>query len=428
MIIHVVEQGDTVWKIANKYGVSPQKIITDNNLIDPDYLLIGQALVILVPDIVHIVRYGDTLSQIAMQYNTTVTTLLQNNPTLLDDPTLYVGEEIVISYKGDKLGSINVNGYAYPNINKDLLLKVLPYLTTLTIFGYGFTPDGNLIEINDQPLIELALENKVAPIMLLSSITESGTFDTERASTLFNNIDLQNKLIEEIIQTMKQKKYYGLDVDFEFINPKDREAYNAFLKNITQKLNAEGFTVNVDLAPKTSATQEGLLYEAHDYGTIGDISNTVLLMTYEWGYLYGPPLAVAPLNKVTEVVDYALTEIPNNKILMGIPNYAYDWTLPFVKGLSIANLIGNETVLQIARDFGAEIQYDEVAQSPYFNYWDTDNKEHVVWFEDPRSIQAKLNLINDKGLLGAGYWNLMKPFSQNWAVLNSIFDINKMIE
>ncbi len=428
MFIYIVKKGDTIWNIANQYGVSPQRIITDNGLSGPNNLVIGQALIILIPETVYTVQPNDTLIKIATQYNTTVMALIQNNPNLITNQNLYVGQQLIISFKGKKLRDITVNGYAYPDIDKQVLLKSLPYLTMLTIFGYGFDENGELIAIDDQPLINLALEFKVAPIMLLSSITETGTFSGERASYLFNHIDFQNALIDKIIAKMKQKGYYGLDIDFEYINPEDSKAYIDFLKNITEKLNAEGFTVNVDLAPKTSATQKGLLYEGHNYSQIGAISNTVLLMTYEWGYTYGPPMTVAPINNVREVINYAVTEIPVNKILMGIPNYGYDWTLPFEEGISKATSLGNEEAVQIAANYSAEIQYDEIAQSPYFNYWDYDNKEHIVWFEDVRSIKAKLGIIIEYNLLGTGYWNIMRPFSQNWALLNMMFNITKIVK
>ena len=80
-------------------------------------------------------------------------------------------------------------------------------------------------------------------------------------------------------------------------------------------------------------------------------------------------MAVAPLNKVREVVEYALTKIPASKINLGIPNYGYDWTLPFVQGASKAVTIGNIQAVQIAIANDASIQFDETAQSPYFQYF-----------------------------------------------------------
>ena len=143
--------------------------------------------------------------------------------------------------------------------------------------------------------------------------------------------------------------------------------------------------------------------------------------TYEWGYTYSAPMAVAPLPNVRRVVEYALTEIPARKIWLGIPNYGYSWPLPTDPGVTRATSISNQYAVELARKYGAEIQYDEKAQSPWFRYRDEDGGQHEVWFEDARSIRAKLGLIREYDLNGAGYWNLDRPFPQNWPVLNGEF-------
>ena len=129
----------------------------------------------------------------------------------------------------------------------------------------------------------------------------------------------------------------------------------------------------------------------------------------------------AGLSRLRRVVEYALTEIPPEKILLGIPNYGYDWTLPFVQGESRATSISNQYAVTLAADNGVDISYDSQAQAPFFRYRDDMGREHEVWFEDARSIRAKLSLISRYNLRGAGYWNLMRPFPQNWLVLNSMF-------
>lgn len=133
-------------------------------------------------------------------------------------------------------------------------------------------------------------------------------------------------------------------------------------------------------------------------------------------------MAVAPINKVREVLDYAVTAIPPEKIDMGIPNYGYDWPLPFEKGVTAARSIGNVEAIQIAAANNAVIQYDEVAQSPFFTY-NREGVEHIVWFEDVRSILAKLKLIPEYGFRGVGYWQLMRFFRQNWLLVNALFNI-----
>lgn len=427
MIIHVVKSGESIFEIANFYGVNMQRLITDNGLQSINTLVTGQTIVILFPVQIHTVTEGETMESVVAQYGISTTQLLQNNPTLIERTILIIGEELVITYEEKSLGLNAVNGYAYQYINELILRKALPYITYLTIFGYGFTLEGELIPTEDEMALELALASEVAPIMLLSSVTEEGTFSTEKASILFGDVAMQNRLIENILETMNEKNYFGLDLDFEFVKSEDKNNFISFIRNVTTKLNANGFSVNVDLAPKTSSDQPGLLYEAHDYEQIGSIVNTVLLMTYEWGYAFGPPMAVAPINQVRRVVEYAVSVINPKKIYMGIPNYGYDWPLPFVQGTTEAMSIGNVEAVDIARKYSATILYDEEAQSPYFNYTDESGIQHIVWFEDARSIEAKLNLIYEFGLLGGGYWNLMRLFPQNWLVLNNLYTIVKVL-
>lgn len=85
---------------------------------------------------------------------------------------------------------------------------------------------------------------------------------------------------------------------------------------------------------------------------------------------------------------------------------------------SRARSLSNQQAIALAVEQGAEISYDETAQSPYFHYTDNAGTAHAVWFEDARSLDAKLRLIQEYGLMGAGFWNLMRPFSQTWLVLD----------
>lgn len=233
--------------------------------------------------IIHVVKKGDTISSISRMHNVPANVIIEEN--MLTNPNdLVIGQTIVIPEDTEKLGTIAVNGYLYPNIDKDVLRKTLPYLTFITVFTYGFTETGDLIIPDDNEVIEIAKEYNVKPIMLISTLTKEGSFSNELANVILNDIQAQNNLIDNILNNLKEKGYFGLDIDFEYVFPEDREAFVNFISNVTNRLNSEGYPVITSLAPKTSSTQKGLLYEAHDYGAIGEASNAVLLMTYEWGY------------------------------------------------------------------------------------------------------------------------------------------------
>ena len=149
-------------------------------------------------------------------------------------------------------------------------------------------------------------------------------------------------------------------------------------------------------------------------------------MTYEWGFTFGPPRAVAPLNEVRKVINYAVSAIPRQKIFMGIPNYGYNWTLPYKPGTA-ATVVSNPGAVDLAYRVGASISYDPIAQAPYFRYYDKAGIQHEVWFEDARSILAKLSLANEYRLGGLSYWTIGRYFPQNWLVQNSVYNVKKVL-
>ncbi len=423
-MIHITTQGETAYSVAQKYGISLQRLLFDNQINNPNKLVPGQALVVLIPEIIHTVKSGESLYSIAEFYGVSVLSIKRNNPFINTDENIQTGESIVIKYQGNKIGNLTINGYAYPFIQKNTLSETLLYLSELSVFSYGFTITGELIPIYDYYLISQAKKFGVSPILTLTPLGEDGKFNNNLVSVLCNNREVRDNLIQNLLKTVKDRGYSGVNVDFEYVKENDKYNFVEFVGNLTKVLNQNGFKTSVALAPKASSDQEGLIYEGIDYKLLGENANSVLLMTYEWGYTYGPPMAVAPLNKVKEVLDYGVTQIPKEKIDMGIPNYGYDWTLPFVRGESEAKIIGNPEAVEIALKNGAEIKFDNTAMSPYFEY-SKDGKEHIVWFEDARSILAKLETAVQYGLRGVGYWNLMRYFRQNWMILNNILYIKQ---
>ncbi len=425
MVIYTVRPGDTVYSIAKKFGVSPQKVLTDNAIKNPEQLVIGQALVIIPNDVRHTVTYGQSLYAIARSYGTTVANILAANPDIEDSSRLHTGQVIVIPGNAAKLGTMEVNGYAFADMDKADLEGALPYLTYTSLFSYQIKADGSLIPIPDDSVIQASRQAGVAPLMVITNIKEGGSFDSNLAHTILTTEQVQNTLLDNVIKTLKDKNFYGLDIDFEYILPQDKQNYNKFLKKVVDRLHPLGYIVSTALAPKASADQPGLLYQAHDYPVHGSLVDHVILMTYEWGYLRGPARAVAPLDLVEKVIQYAVSVMPSQKILMGIPNYGYDWTLPFIKG-STARPITNLEAVDLAAQVGAQIQFDAAAQSPYFTYF-KDGRNHEVWFEDARSIEAKLKLVKKYNLGGVSYWNLNGYFPQNWLVLSTLYNVKKVL-
>ncbi|MBE6007742.1 MAG: LysM peptidoglycan-binding domain-containing protein [Lachnospiraceae bacterium] len=426
-MIHVVNAGDTLFSIGERYGVEPALLAEINGIEVWQSLVVGQAILVLKPLVTVTVEEGDTLYSIAERFGVPILQLLRNNPSITESFNIFEGSTLVVSYEDESIKGMIVNGYAYPFIDDLLLREALPYMSFLTVFTYGINDDGTLIGIDDERVIEIARGYGVRPIMLISTLTAQGVFSNALAHEILNDEAKLNTLIESIVSNISDKNYGGLDVDFEFVYAEDKEKYADFIRRLRDRLNPLGYPVIVALAPKYIDDQTGLIYEGHDYTLLGEAANYALIMAYEWGYTYGPPLAVAPLNEVRRVLDYGVSRIPREKIFMGIPNYGYDWTLPYVRGETRAKSISNPEAVDIARRYGAQIMYDEDAESPYFNYTDEEGREHIVWFEDARSIDAKLRLAAEYGFAGISYWNIMRPFTANWMIVNDLYNIERTL-
>ena len=414
MEIYTVRRGDTLYSVSRRFGVPAGLLAVWNDVPPPYDLAVGQALLVLFPSALYTVRDGDTYESISARTGVPRRTLYALNPNLYGGSVpLYAGQTLVLSFAEKAQERAEFTGYAYPFIESKVLFWGLPYINALVPFTYGITKSGNIFPLSDEALLAAAECVGTSALMHLSTLTEDGTFSSERASLVLSSPAAMDALARDVLYEIEEKGYAGLDIDFEFIPASDASAYADFIARLRALLAPRGKKVIAALAPKTREDQPGLLYEGHNYAAVGAAADAVLLMTYEWGYTYGPPMAVAPINAVRSVLDFAVSTIPREKIYMGLPNYAYDWLLPYKQGYSRATSIGNDEAVAIARRFGAEIKFDESAKTPYFSYYN-GGEQHEVWFEDVRSMAAKFALIREYGFAGGGYWNMMRPFFQGF--------------
>ncbi len=437
MEIYVVRPGDTVDSIARLTGADLSSMIEVNQLVYPYRLAVGQALLLSSgtekasgdntgdggrimasgSETDSAAEPGDALDSSesprdASERNAAYRDAFGSNGASLNAPQ---SNEAAGRAPGSASASGSAGGYAYPFISPWVLAETLPYLTELYVFSYGFTAEGDLIPPaeDDGWMVREALAHGVKPMLTLTPLGADGHFNDHLVSAAVNSQSVQLKLLRGLAGVLAEKGYAGVNIDFEYVAAADRDAFTEFVARAARLLNQFEYEVSVALAPKTSDGQPGLLYEGMDYAGLGEAADWVLLMTYEWGYTYGPPMAVAPINQVRRVVEYARNRIPAEKIRLGVPNYGYDWPFPYVRGTTKAATLGNVEAVQTAILHGAEIRFDETAQSPYFRYWQY-GVQHEAWFEDVRSCAAKFRLAEEYGLSGIGVWQIMQLFRAGW--------------
>lgn len=429
MIIYVVQVGDTITSIANKFGVSETRLILENGISNPTDLVIGQTIVITYPQETYIVKEGDNLSEIALDHGISMMQLYRNNPYLWEREYIFPGEELIISY--DTKRTITTNAYAFPFIDKNILRKSLPYLTYLSILNYKTLRKGEIESFyDDSDLIETAKQFGVMPLMLVTSVTFRGERNPEMIYEILLNPDYQDNHAESMLKILKEKGYYGVNITFTFLNETNQELYLNYLERITSRLNKEGYPVFITIDPNFLIEENQLLFERVNYSKYNELIDETYLMRFYWGTQYGPPMPISSIENISLYVNYTKQMMDPKKINVGFPLLGYDWTLPYIEGFSEANAITLDAVIDLARSMKSTILFDEVSKTPYYEYAiEASGRiiQHIVWFVDARTIYAIVNLVLENGLSGTGLWNIMSYYPQLWLIINSNCKIKKLL-
>lgn len=422
MTIHTIQEGDTIKSIAETYDVPVSRIEKDNDLAPHAILSVGHALMITYPLETYIVKAGDTLDSIAGAFGVTKLELLRNNPQFSDISSLTEGEEVIIRYE-NKENQIYVNGFINYSIDLKVLKKTLPYLTYLTIMNYMIQEGGGFMSIQEEPIIKMARQYGVAPLMFVSSFDIYGTENYETIHHLLNDPEAKELFILQISNTLKRKDYYGLYLGFQNILEEDLKLYAEFVEKITNTLNNDGFEVFVSLIPYTFGfTLENPNNNPY-FSQIGQAANYVTLMTYQWLSQTIPEFADTGAYFLDAYVRYAVTQIPPDKIYLGLGRIAYDWYFPYTQDNELGHFISDFGAVNLANQYNTTIYLEENSQLPYYYYTDWAGLEHFIWYKDARTVDAIIDIIYKYGLRGVAVWNVMYYFSPTFIVLNTQYDI-----
>lgn len=429
MDIYVVQQGDTINSVADKYGVDVTKLIQDNGIENPNDLVIGQTIVITYPIQTYTVQEGDTLTGIAASNNVPLMQLLRNNPGLCNQEYLYPGETINISY--NTKGKIITNGFTYPYIKKEILLQALPNLTYLSIFNYRSTAEGEIVAyFDDTELINMAKSFGVIPLMMTTTLTPQGQPNIQAAFSILQNVEYQNRYIDNLLAILKEKGFYGINIIFNFMTSETQVLYDDFLKLVLSRLSPEGYLLFATINYSITMVNNEASFEQIDFSTLSQSVNKIIFLQLTWGTNSGPPSPVISIENIRKYLDYLITLIPNDKIILGTSLISYDWALPHIPGKTHAHSLTLNSSLKLANEFNSSILFDTPSQTPYFNYSEFSYVvpiEHIVWSLDARTINALTDTFFEYELSGIGLWNIMVYYPQIWLIINSQYEIQKLI-
>lgn len=261
--------------------------------------------------------------------------------------------------------------------------------------------------------VSYANDNKIKTYAMVSN-----SFNADTAKGVLENSKNRQKLINNILQSLKSNNYKGVNIDIENVYYYDRSYFTTFMRELYNTLNPQGFEVTIALPAKTSDSMWQSWIGAYDYAEIAKVSDKIVLMTYDEHWSGGEPGAIASIGWVQNVINYAITVIPRDKILLGLAAYAYDWTSNGAKAKSY----GISQAYNMASQKGAQVKWDSAAKSPYFNYTDSSGIYHTVYFENSTSISYKLDIVNNYDLGGVSIWRLGLENSDYWEIISNKFN------
>ncbi|MEH7381099.1 glycosyl hydrolase family 18 protein [Bacillus sp. JJ1533] len=418
-VIYEVKSGDSLDKISKQYNLPLSNLAKLNGLSNTAELVLGQSLVI--PGHSYYVRAGESIWEIAYRNSLSEKELMRHNN--LKSKVIIPGQKLSIPDNPKK--QIWTGTYFVPkskNENAWILQNYNSTLSSIFVFEYKPDYDGNISDLAENEAHKIAWKQNLPPYATLSNLSEKG-FDPDLAHHLMSNKWRRKNLINNIYSLLHKNDYKGVVIDFEQVRLKDRSHLNTFIKELAEKLHPAKMEVLMAVPPK-QGDKIPSHSTAYDYKTLGKYLDKIFLMTYDWHWPGGPSGPIAPINKVEETVQYAASVIPSSKIMLGIPQYAYDWTITGENRKGRA--YSTQHAIDLYIGYRSQIHYDINVAAPTFRYVDKQGELHEVWFEDPRSFLRKLRLVKEYNLAGIGCWHLGLTMPQTEELIFGEFSISKI--
>lgn len=292
----------------------------------------------------------------------------------------------------------------------DSLIKSVNYLDSFSPILYRIEKDGSLGRLNvlnRKEVLALARQKGIPIIPVLGD-----DFDFARVSLILRSEEAGKKFINQLVSEAQKEGFDGWDIDIESLREKDQEAFSRFIKNAAETLHKDNLKLNVVVFARVG-NDDNPAAKAQDYQELGKAADEVRIMMYGASDEDTKPGGQAPIGWVRQVMEYTISRIPREKIVVGLSTHGYDWQEEGAQPL---------TYLQIEKRIGeatSSVTFDNEVSSAVFKY-KRDNQDHVIWFENSRAIMEKMNLIlNDFGVDKIALWRVGAEDPQIWAFLEN---------
>ena len=304
--------------------------------------------------------------------------------------------------------------YQVPALDRSADEALMAYKSVIT----DLSP--TIIEVMDGlGKVEVTPETKYLDILaddkttMISPLIRNYNFDKQIAKWSLFSPSAQKRMVEGTLRLLEgEPRYKGVVIDIENTSPTDRDHYSAFIRRMYEALNPKGFKVFTVVGPKEVDIPKAMWTRAFDYKEIGKYSDFVILMTYNQHWKGGVPGPCAAIDWFEACVRYACECMPKEKVIAGIPFYGYDWP----EKPPATSLTHKKALALIDRSKPPKIEWSEEWATPFFTYAENGVK-HEVWFEDVRSVQAKLDVCRKLDVGGVAAWRLGDEDPKFWEVI-----------
>lgn len=232
----------------------------------------------------------------------------------------------------------------------------------------------------------------------------------EATEKILSDETVRTKAIENMMKILDEQGFDGFDLDFELVPPEQKENLTTFVTELYAKMKEKNKTLIVSVFPKIEVDES--VMGAYDYEALSKVCDYLQIMAYDRHWATSKAGAISPIGWFEDNLKYAIEHGGGRgKIIIGLPLYGYDWGT----GEQAETLTYVDAIVRADRQ-GAEIFFDETDQAPYFFYGD-----HEVWFEDTRSMNAKLDVIDRYNPAGIALWRLGQEQPEIWQAIETKF-------
>jgi spore germination protein YaaH len=331
------------------------------------------------------------------------TNVLHMNVALPATPTVSKDKQVLGFYtewwNGDTSSLDDLSAHAN-SIN-----TIAPFWATLHADGTVTTRGGK----DHMPVVRLAHSRNVTTLLMVNNADQNHPNDGIHA--VLSNPVVRRIAINNLEAFIKRYGLDGINIDFEMVPAKDRDNLTAFFRKLSARFKPEGLIVSADVFPKHN--EENDVAAAYDYAKLAQYADQIILMTYDYHAGWNGPGAIAGIPYVKRDLKYALKFIPSNKLYLGFAGYGYDWSENGTKSLEYSD------VKKLVAKYDPTLQWDDVTESPHFNYFDQNGLYHQVWYENSKSLKYKIDLVNRYDLAGLALWRLGDEDPACWQVIQN---------